>query len=38
VLDLKIKNLYIISPFTTVINGLKKDIKEAFKNEVEINE
>ena len=32
------KNLYIISPFTTVINGLKKDIKEAFKNEVEINE
>lgn len=25
-LDLKIKNLYIISPFTTVINGLKKDI------------
>lgn len=37
-LDLKIKNLYIISPFTTVINGLKKDIKEAFKNEVEINE
>ena len=37
-MDLKIKNLYIISPFTTVINGLKKDIKEAFKNEVKINE
>ena len=32
------KNLYVISPFTTVINGLKKDIKEAFKNEVKINE
>ena len=32
------KNLYVISPFTTVINGLKKDIKKAFKNEVEINE
>ena len=32
------KHLYVISPFTTVINGLKKDIREAFKNEVEINE
>ena len=32
------KHLYVISPFTTVINGLKKDIKEAFKNEVKINE
>ncbi|WP_335932314.1 AAA domain-containing protein [Fusobacterium polymorphum] len=32
------KNLYVISPFTSVINELKKDIKEAFKNEVKINE
>lgn len=29
------KNLYVISPFTTVINGLKNDIKKAFKNESE---
>lgn len=27
------KNLYVISPFTTVINGLKNDIKKAFKDE-----
>lgn len=26
------KNLYVISPFTTVINGLKNDIKKAFKD------
>ena len=29
------KNLYVISPFTTVINGLKNDIKKAFKAESE---
>ena len=29
------KNLYVISPFTTVINGLKNDIKKAFKDESE---
>jgi len=33
----KNKNLYIISPFTTVINGLKKDIKKEFKDEKNIN-
>ncbi|PGH24367.1 AAA domain-containing protein [Fusobacterium animalis] len=27
------KNLYVISPFTTVINGIKNDIKKAFKDE-----
>ena len=27
------KNLYVISPFTTVINGLKNDIKKIFKDE-----
>lgn len=26
------KHLYVISPFTTVINGLKNDIKKAFKD------
>ena len=29
------KNLYVISPFTTVINGLKNDIKKAFKDQDE---
>lgn len=29
------KNLYVISPFTTVINGLKNDINKVFKDESE---
>lgn len=33
--DKEFKNLYVISPFTTVINGLKNDIKKAFKDQDE---
>ena len=32
------KHLYVISPFTTVINGLKNDIKKAFKEECQSKE
>ena len=32
------KNLYVISPFTTVVNGIRNDINKAFKEECQSKE